>query len=395
VNAVGRTDFSRYSHMQLFQMLHEGDEGTARSAAHSWDAVGARMHEQAGNLEGKLAKFREQWQGGAAEQYQLMVTDLSKGLRRIGDAMFVMRDTALDAADSLAKAKARMPAPVDVPAVSPQTMYLATQPLEVDPLASTQDVATLRRRQSDAVAAVTGYQQAVQASNSAHAQAIVVMNDLANEYISEEEAIPVAPRAAGTRAVPAPEPGEEGEVAFAPESDVEPAEEANGTPVFGVMFTAGVAAAAAATAGRLGRILPKVPDWAKKEDKDKEKAAEKKAAGNLTGGGLGGGKLGGLGGGGGGFTAPAPAAHAGMIGGPGAGAAAGALRAAAGAAGAGASMMPMMPFMPFAPMGMEGANARRIPPWLTETEDVWGESSVITPPVLGEDPPATRRDFPY
>jgi hypothetical protein len=57
----------------------------------------------------------------------------------------------------------------------------------------------------------------------------------------------------------------------------------------------------------------------------------------------------------------------------------------------------MMPFMPFAPMGMEGANARRIPPWLTETEDVWGESAIITPPVLGEDPPADRRstDFPY
>jgi hypothetical protein len=61
-------------------------------------------------------------------------------------------------------------------------------------------------------------------------------------------------------------------------------------------------------------------------------------------------------------------------------------------------MTPMMPMMPFAPMGAGGASARRIPPWLTETEDVWGESAVITPPVLGEAPPEDRRraaDFLY
>ena len=106
-----RTNFSRYSHDHLYKMLHDGDESTPRSAAHSWDGVGARLHEQAGNLERKLARFREQWQGGAAEQYQLMITDLSAGLRRIGDAVFAMRDTAHDAADSLTKAKALAEAP--------------------------------------------------------------------------------------------------------------------------------------------------------------------------------------------------------------------------------------------------------------------------------------------
>jgi hypothetical protein len=40
-------------------------------------------------------------------------------------------------------------------------------------------------------------------------------------------------------------------------------------------------------------------------------------------------------------------------------------------------------------MGMMGAGdggmdgARRIPPWLVETEDVWGESSVVAPTVIG------------
>jgi uncharacterized protein YukE len=394
-----KTNFSRYSHGHLYQMLHHGDETTPRSAAHSWDGVGARLHEQAGNLESRLATFREQWQGGAAEQYQLMITDLSAGLRRIGDAMFAMRDLAHDAADSLTTAKVRMPAPVEVPDVSPATMYLATTPLEVDPLASTQDVAVLRQRQADAATELAGYQDAVAASSSAHGQAVAVMNDLAVEYLVTGDGIPVTPTAAGTRTVPVDEESSWQRLTEDSERSEEDTEEGNGPPVFGAMFTAGVAAAAAATAGRLGmRLAPKVPDWAKKQDKTEADKAKPVDAGK-PGSGLGGlgGKLGGgIGGSGGGFAPPAPAAHPGMAGGAVAGQAASALRAAAGAAGAGAMAMPFMPFMPFAPMGAGGANARRIPPWLTETEDVWGESAVITPPVLGEDPPARRAaDFPY
>jgi hypothetical protein len=46
--------------------------------------------------------------------------------------------------------------------------------------------------------------------------------------------------------------------------------------------------------------------------------------------------------------------------------------------------------------GAEGGTGRRIPPWLVErTEGIWGESAVITPPVIGDDqpvaaPPPTR-----
>ncbi|HEX6351951.1 WXG100 family type VII secretion target [Actinophytocola sp.] len=396
MNVQPKTNFSRYSHGHLYQMLHQGDETTPRSAADSWDGVGARLHEQAGNLESRLVAFREEWQGGAAEQYQLMITDLSAGLRRIGDAMFAMRDIAHDAGDALVTAKTRMPAPVEVPDVSPATMYFATTPLEVDPLASTQDVAALRMRQSEAGAELARYQEAVAVSNSAHAQAVVVMNDLAVDYMVADEGIPVSPQAAGTREVPVEDEATSWQFTEDVEQSEEDAETGNGTPVFGTMFTAGVAAAAAATAGRLGmRVLPKVPDWAKKDkaepEKDKPVEAGKGASG--LGGGLGG-KFGG--GGGGGIAPAAPAAHPGMAGGPVAAQAGAALRAAAGAAGAGAMGMPFMPFMPFAPMGAGGANARRIPPWLTETEDVWGESSVITPPVLGEDSPARPAvDFPY
>ncbi|MGK4597899.1 WXG100 family type VII secretion target, partial [Amycolatopsis sp. w19] len=62
---------------------------------------------------------------------------------------------------------------------------------------------------------------------------------------------------------------------------------------------------------------------------------------------------------------------------------------AAGAAGAAAAKgaMPMMPMMPMG-MGAGGdmGSGRRIPPWLVETENVWGQSSPVAPAVLGEEP---------
>ncbi|MBE1485524.1 WXG100 family type VII secretion target [Plantactinospora soyae] len=399
-----RTDFSRYSHGQLYQMLHHGDEATTRAIADSWDGIGARLHEQASNLEIKLARFRQQWQGGAAEQYQLMISDLSTGLRRIGDAAFAVRDVAHDAGDALVKAKAWMPVPVEVPEVSALTVFLATTPQAVDPLASGQEVAQLRQRQSDAATELFRHQQAVQASDAAHARAVAVMNELAVAYQMAEGGIPVPPEAAGAAGVPADGDGTSGWG----QVDAAGADPGSGTgrPVFGTMFTAGVAAAAAATAGRLGaRIVPPVPGWAK--NKKADKSAGTSAAGRAdvgTGsaglGGLGGGGVTGVGGGVGGSGQPAvPAAHSGLTGaGSAVGQSAAALRAATGAAGMGAGMMPMMPFMPFAPTGGDMGGSRRTPPWLTETEDVWGESSIITPPVLGEDPPDDRHqplEFPY
>jgi hypothetical protein len=61
---------------------------------------------------------------------------------------------------------------------------------------------------------------------------------------------------------------------------------------------------------------------------------------------------------------------------------------AAGAAARSATGMPMMPMMPMSGMGGGGdmGGGRRIPPWLVETEDVWGESSTVAPTVIGEEP---------
>jgi hypothetical protein len=67
---------------------------------------------------------------------------------------------------------------------------------------------------------------------------------------------------------------------------------------------------------------------------------------------------------------------------------AGGVAAATGAgAAAGSSGMRGMPMMPMGMGGGEGGGGggRRIPPWLVETEDVWGEPAVVTSSVIGED----------
>lgn len=62
-----------------------------------------------------------------------------------------------------------------------------------------------------------------------------------------------------------------------------------------------------------------------------------------------------------------------------------AARALAGSGAAGAAM-PFFPFMPFAGAAGAGGDSgsRRVPSWLVETEDVWGESAAVTPPVIGD-----------
>lgn len=407
------TDFSAYSHPQLYAMLQHGDDTSVRPAADSWDSVGAALHEQAGNLEAKLAKFQAQWQGGAAEQYRVMIKDLSGGLRRIADTAFAIRDRVHDSADALAKARAEMPPAVEVADVPAETVQWATTPLEVDPNASPAAIAELRRRQATAVQAVQQHQQATAAADAAHAKAIAVMTELGGQYRAADQGMPLGDQ---TEVPDAPVPGDgtgTGDGAGGhgdhdsgdgpppgqpPEQVPDPAEKPGTTPLFGNMFTAGLAAASAAGMGRLGSFRPpKVPGWGKPKDPADEEENDAKPVG-MPGRGmpLAGGGAGSLGG----AAASTPMAAAGL-GGVGSAAgnavgAAGVLGAAAGAANAaapGVGGMPMMPMMPFAPGGQDMSGARRIPPWLVETEEVWGESSVVTPSVLGADPAEQRPSF--
>jgi hypothetical protein len=276
-----------------------------------------------------------------------------------------------------------MPVPVAVPDVPAPVVQLATVPVQVDPAASPDAVMRLRQQQAEAVAAMRARDSAAQASSAAHARAIAIMNELATHYDYAGARIPVGTPRPATRS---------------PGSTVDNRDQLigqrDGNPLFGNMFTAGLAAASAAAAGRFGMTIPQVPIWAQKKAEAEKETAEAVTTPELDS--FGGGGGGGIGGGGSigglgsiGSTGPAPAAHAGMIGAPGgsSGMAAGAIGGAAGAAvGTGMGMMPMMPMMPMGG-GMHGdvGGGRRIPPWLVETEEIWGERTVVAPPVIGDD----------
>ncbi|MEU6078482.1 WXG100 family type VII secretion target [Micromonospora sp. NPDC047074] len=410
-----RTDFSQYSHHQLVQMLHAGKPETASGAAESWAAVGAALHERAGDIERQLREFEQWWDGGAARQYQTMINDLTSGIRQVANTAFSVRDLAHSSAEALGTAQKAMPAPVAVPELAPSVIAAATTPLIVPADTPPSTVDALRQHQAEATAEVRAQQQAQTASNAAHQQAVQVMSTLATEYVTTEDSMPVTPSAASrpttgtpieepppvTPALPpVPPPGEPVATPVDPAptdpNDPDgPPPAAPARPLFGTMFTAGLAAAAAALGGRFTNVPPALGAKPKDEKKDVARVptADDRAAGGgarISAGGAGGG--GGVGGGGGADLSPVGnQSLAGQAGGPAASGLAGAAGTAAGVAAAKGMAGGFMPAMPYAPMGGgEAAGGRRIPPWLVETEDVWGEQSVVTPAVIGEDPEADQ-----
>ncbi|WP_432851468.1 WXG100 family type VII secretion target [Amycolatopsis sp. CA-161197] len=425
------TNFAAYTHQQLYAMLQAGDPSSAQAAADQWNSTAIGLHEQAENLSKELSDFSGEWTGGAADQYSHMITDLVGGIRKVAQTAQGMQHMLEDAADALVKAKAEMPPPVSVPDVSPGEVALAVNPPLLPPDSSPATLAAAAQQRQQAIANVEAQQQAANAAGSAHAKAIVVMTNLATNYTTAEDSIPVSPNAVDAPAAPPAgggasgggatgnglaDPGvvvgtpadshplpADGSVAGTPGvpgSDPATA----GSPLFGDMFTAGLAAASAAAFGRFGSIMPKVPAWASGKDSDDKKdepAGTKLGGGAGTEGGAGGGiPIGGGGApsldgggipGGGGLSggSDAPAAHSGLAGDGGASnVLSGLAGGAAGAAGAAAkSAMPMMPMMPMGMgAGSDLGSGRRIPAWLVETENVWGQQAPVAPSVIGEEP---------
>lgn len=396
------TDFSQYSHQQLVAMLYAGDPKTVRGAGSTWDTTGGALHDRANDLDKQLHSFTDKWSGGAAQQYHTMIQDLAKGIRKVADTAYDVRDLTYSSAEALEEARRKMPQPVSVPDLPPSTVQLATTPLSLDPDLPPDVVQSLATKQSDAIKAVQEHQSAAQAADGAHQQAVQVMTQLAGHYTAAESSMPVTPDAAPAPGVPqdtstaAPTTLPALNTALTPVSDggvpttlpvlVGAGAVAAGTsPLFGRMFQAGLAAASAASAGRFGGMLPKLPGFMRR---DKDKNAKTARTGALPGtGGAGGG--GGAVGGGGGGTGEGPTASPTLSGGASTGGAVASLgtagAAAAGAtAGRGMGMMPMMPMGAGMGAGDMGAG-RRIPPWLVETENVWGETAIVAPPVIGED----------
>jgi uncharacterized protein YukE len=444
-SSEARTNFAQFSHQQLYAMLYAGNPDSARNAAATWNDTGNSLHDQANQLAKQLNGFSQEWQGGAANQYQTMMNDLIGGIRKVADTAYHMRDLAYDVADAQDTARREMPLPVDVPAVPPATLALASAPIQVDAGTPAAVVAQIQQARAGAISAVQAQQQASAAADAAQAEAVQVMTTLANAYVTAQDSIPPAPDAETAPALPTGTGVDMGAAAAAPiggsamllaapmtdptwsqSGDLNALPDPNGDPtsglttpdpstqqddpLFGGMFSAGVAAASAAVFGRFGSLIPKVPGFANKSggkgagaastDKsagttDTPKLGDRLAAAGGGGakiggaGGIGGLKAGGVGAGGvGGTSAPAPSASPAALGaGNVAGDVASGVAGAAGAAARGATGMPMMPMMPMGGMmGGDMGGGRRVPPWLVETEDVWGESSAVAPGVIGEDP---------
>lgn len=447
MTTMARTDFAKYSHAQLYAMLYAGDPSTAQNAAEAWDATGNSLHNQANTLEAQLTGFQGNWTGGAAESYNTMITDLIGGIRKVADTAYSMRNLAYDAADAQNTARAEMPAPVDVPTVAPATLALATAPIQIDASTPATVVAQLQQARSSAISAVQAQQQASAAADAAQAKAAQVMTTLAGSYVTTQDDIPPAPDAQQAPAVPS---GDGVTAADSTDTPInanltaiytdgqgwsmsgnltDPNAATAGTtttdttdpdvgsltgdslgetdsPLFGNMFTAGVAAASAAVFGRFGSLIPKVPSFVgnKKQQQsgsdpatdgtdpnatpklgDRTAALDAAKLGGGGAGGLGGIKTGGLGGLSGGSTPTtsnllsAPSATGTLD--------SGIAGAVGGAASSSGTSSPMMPMMPMSGMGAgsDMGGGRRVPPWLVETEDVWNESSAVSPTVIGEE----------
>lgn len=415
------TDFSGYTLEQLNQMLDQSSPASAVNAAQMWESAGNLLHEQAQNLEIRLSSLGPSWRGSAAADYQRMITDLIGGIKTVGDTAFQMRDVMYSAADALDTARAQMPPPVDVPSVSPATVAMATTPVQVPAGASPQAVAQLQQQQAAAVQAVQQQQTAVAAAASAQAKAVAVMQALAGSYRAAQDSIPPSPAATVPAAHgPGPSgvastPGSAG-LPPAPATTLDasspagtmpgatqsgPAAMVGGTggqpaPLFGNMFTVGLAAVAAVAAGRFGSLMPSVPAFARRRQGRNgngqpgggtPQLGAAAAAGAWPGAAA---ATAGLSAGAAtaGPGAAAPTAGPGMAGAsPGQLTDLAASNAAGAAAGGPAGGEPVMPMMPMG--GMAGAGlgntggARRTPPWLVQTQDVWGESVPAAPGLIG------------
>ncbi|MET0496567.1 MAG: hypothetical protein ABW000_25875 [Actinoplanes sp.] len=379
------TDFSRHPHEELIRALSVSKPNEVVAAGDAWAAVAAALYERAQDIADRSGTLASGWTGSAADRYRQMMSELLGGVRRIAAAAMEARDLTYAAGEAL------------------QASWTAMPPVS---------------------------------GEAARRQAVLVMAQLAERYLAiaaelnetMSQLLPgvVDPAQGGPSRVPPP-----GEPVFGNPNG-------SGTgggrqPLFGGMLPAGLAAAGAV----LGRpfvpslLMPRrepyppkgaVPDdtagAADKTDKsDSESAAADVSdsgeggsgaggsgaggsgagGGGAGGGGAGGGGAGGggaglsgLGGGGGLPPLPElgglPQADPG-IGGTGPEQAGGIAAATGGAAAAGTGGMRGMPMMPMMPMGAggESGGGKRLPPWLVETEDVWGEPAVVTSSVIGED----------
>ncbi|MGL5817488.1 MAG: WXG100 family type VII secretion target [Phycicoccus sp.] len=438
------TQFAALPHEELVRILRAGDVGSVRSTGDSWRQITRSLTERADEVQRELVLFSPQWRGGAADQYKIMMAEFVEGVDTASELLASVRDLVYSTADALKRAQDEMPAAVPVPALSSVATMLSTGPSSAatavwDGLAPDQQLAVAEELRQ--------VQATTQAAGAAHARAVAIMNELAVHYLDVEDSVPALPVAAEAPAVPA-DSAAANTVATALSSTgspltgtlaADPTADAGtitglagqtgqpGPTLFRDMFAAGTLAASAAVLGRfrLGT------GWLDKRRKAKAAATP---SGSLSDAGGGASTGGGPGAGGGAGGAPLP-----QVGGTGGGVASGGGAASGGgvigasavdppkanpvlaggaatplgaasaglvapsvgggvstpaATGGGMGMMP--PMMPPGGGGEGAGMGRRIPPWLVETEPVFGESVPVTPSVIGaEGEDAKLRPRPF
>ncbi|MEV6343716.1 hypothetical protein [Actinoplanes sp. NPDC051851] len=331
------TDFSQYSHEDLIRALSAADPAGMTAAGDAWGQVAEALFELAAPV------TASSWRGVSADDHQAMLSEITVGLRRLGAAAAASRDFAYDASEAVVVAWNSMP-PV--------------------------------------------------AGEAARRQAVLVMATLAERYLEAAGGLNDAMAELGDgrelfgrvgRYLPAFS-------SLFPSSPLAPSgnDQAAGSGQSSGSDQAGGAASpldptAQPGAGRTA------------DEKSSMSALSSGSSGSSGSGGSGSGfgGFGGFGSGSGFGSGAGSGAGAGLanptfhdMSGSGSMASTG-IAAATGAVAATTATRGMQA-PPMMPMGMMGAGegggtSRRLPPWLVETENVWGEATTVTAPVIGEE----------
>jgi len=369
------TDFSAYSYQALLQMLHDSDPDQVTAAGDVWASVGMSLHAHADGLAKELQAYDGMWQGDAAAAYHSMISDLVDGVRQTAANALTVRDLTYHASDVLKRAWmawTALPDPAGLPAPTPPAPTSTTAALNTAAL----NTAALNTAgpPAPAINAAAMTAQALTFTGDAHAKAVAIMTELASQDMAIDSALPQPPAAT------VPSLAADGTVLPTATGGQVNAADPAVPPLFSKFFGAGLAAAGAAAGGKFGTAALKMPPTT-------PSPTSSKAVGVVAAA-----KLAGLGGGAIGVAAARPVASPSLYGSAsatgmdGVSAAAGVGGAAGGTAGSGS--MPPMGYGAGMGAGDDAmGGGRRIPPWLVETEDLWGEPTTVTPSVIGEEPP--------
>jgi hypothetical protein len=165
------TRWRGYSHKDLYTMLHDGP-GAAASAEPSrrWAEISATLTEIGQDLQKALTLTGTAWQGRAAgAAYDRLSTSVAWATAS-GTSAAALRTAVEDQAEHIARARADMPAPADVPAQQPDpTVPPAVQVVQTQTDAEPAEAAASSAEER-AVEVMTAYETATNGTTTALAK---------------------------------------------------------------------------------------------------------------------------------------------------------------------------------------------------------------------------------